>query len=163
MPRNSGSAAPSFWLWIVRTTALAYVVVSESYRCRAVVVTCIDYRFFRWLDGFLRAEQLYGSVDIIAWPGGGASLAHADGEIVGDALAVSFELHAPLEVILVAHQDCGRFNGSAAFESRSVEMESLEAMLQSAARTVETRFGHRNVRAIVFDGDGEAHRVEAVR
>jgi hypothetical protein len=73
------------------------------------VVTCIDYRFFRWLDVFLRAEALYGSADVIAWPGGGAALAHPSGTAIEDALTVSFELHSPVEVILVAHQDCGRF------------------------------------------------------
>ena len=128
--------------------------------CRAVVVTCIDYRFVRSLDVMLRGMRLRGYADVISWPGGGASLAHADGDVVMDALGVSLQLHAPREVILVAHQDCGRFNGSNAFASEAAEIQALETMLMSAAGKVEARFGRKDVRLIILDRAGAAHRVE---
>ena len=127
--------------------------------CRAIAVTCIDFRFFPWLNVMLRSMRLHGYADVISWPGGGASLAHADGDTVMEALGMSFQLHAPRELILVAHQDCGRFNGSATFASEAAEFEALEIMLRTAAGKVEARFGRKEVRLIILDRAGAAHRV----
>lgn len=111
----------------------------DQHACRVVVVTCIDYRFFPWLDVMLRDLDLHGHTDVISWPGGGASLAHGSGDVVLEALALSFELHNPTELILVAHQDCGRFDGSGAFESKVAEFEALETMLTTAADRAQAR------------------------
>lgn len=127
--------------------------------CRAVVVTCIDFRFFSWLDVFLRAQQLHGSADIIAWPGGGAFLAHPDGAAIMDALALSFELHSPSEVILFAHEDCGRFEGPKRIGSAS---EGIEALLRAATTSVGDRFPDATIRAAIFDLHGVVHAVSPV-
>jgi carbonic anhydrase len=118
--------------------------------CRAVLLTCIDFRFFGRVDSLLRSENLAGAADVIAWPGGGAALALEDGDVVLDALALSMRLHRPSEVILVGHEDCGRLKE---LGDRAPAREP-EAFLTSAARAVISRFPHATVRTVVWRLDG---------
>ena len=80
-------------------------VVDEPYRtpCRAVMLTCVDYRFLRPACDLLEREGLLGSTDLIAWPGGAMALRSEDAGALLSALELAVTRHAPPTMLLVAH------------------------------------------------------------
>ena len=123
--------------------------------CRAVAVSCIDYRFVEPLRRFFAADQLTGAVDLIAWPGGAAAIATPDREALVEAIGLACSLHEPAEILLVAHHDCGRLGGSAYFAGRHAEITALDTALAMAGETVADRFPTRRVRLVRLDLDGQ--------
>ena len=115
--------------------------------CRAVVLTCIDFRIVPWLGEFLRRQGLLGAADVIAWPGGGASLA-LDGGVITDALTLSMDLHGPSEVILVAHEDCGGIGDAGR------QISEIERLLRAGSIVVRSLFPGAAVRMALVHLDG---------
>lgn len=128
--------------------------VGGTPRCRAVAVTCIDYRFVEPLRRFLHAEGLAGSADLIAWPGGAVAMSTSDADVLMGALTLACSLHDPQEVILVAHHDCGRLGGSGSFPGREAEIAALETALEAASEIVARDFPTLRIRLVRFDEHG---------
>lgn len=128
--------------------------MARAGRCRAVVVTCIDYRFVEPLRDILADHGLTGAYDLLAWPGGAAAFTGPDREPLTEAIALARELHDPLEVILVAHHDCGRLGGSACFPGREAEIATLDTALAMAGAALAERFPELHMRLIRLDMDG---------
>ncbi len=129
-------------------------------QCRAVVVSCIDYRFVEPLRRFLADQRLTGTVDLIAWPGGAAALTTPDRDAVVDAIGLACKLHGPAEILLVAHHDCGRLGGSVCFPGRQAEIATLDTALAIAAEIVADRFPALRIRLVRLDLDGPPAVVE---
>ncbi len=123
-------------------------------QCRAVVVSCIDYRFVEPLRRFLAGHRLTGAVDLIAWPGGAAALTTPDRDALVVAIGLACELHDPADILLVAHHDCGRLGGSACFPGRQAEIATLDTALAMAGEIVAGRFPALRVRLVRLDLDG---------
>lgn len=128
--------------------------VEGARRCRAVVVTCVDYRFVEPLHRFLEGEGLAGAADVIAWPGGAVAMSTNDAAVLEGALAQACALHDPREVILIAHHDCGRIGGSGRFPGREAEIATLETALAIASENVAERFPALRIRLVRFDERG---------
>ncbi|MFA5890284.1 MAG: carbonic anhydrase [Actinomycetota bacterium] len=125
-------------------------------RCRAVVLACIDFRFVEPLRRFLDDQGLTGDADLIGWPGGAAGMTTKDASSIEAALELAVALHEPSELILVAHHDCRRMGGSAAFPDQESENAMLHAALERAAEIVCGRFPSLAVRLIRIDEFGAA-------
>ncbi|MGB5135536.1 MAG: carbonic anhydrase [Prochlorococcaceae cyanobacterium] len=80
---------------------------------RALVLSCIDFRFVEQLHAFLARQQLSGAVDWVALAGASLALTgfphRADARAFWDQLQLSSSLHHIREVILLDHQDCGAY------------------------------------------------------
>ena len=123
-------------------------------RCRALVLSCIDYRFVEPLRRLLAGQGLTGAFDLVGWPGGAVSLTMADRLLVTEAMTIACELHDPDEVILTVHHDCGRLGGSARFAGRQAEIATLDTALVMAGEAVFERFPGLPVRLVRLDHDG---------
>ncbi|MCP9887237.1 hypothetical protein KBY96_04715 [Cyanobium sp. ATX 6A2] len=82
-------------------------------QARALVLSCIDFRFVEQEHAFLARQQLSGAVDWVALAGASLALTgfphRADARAFWDQLQLSRSLHHIPEVILVDHQDCGAY------------------------------------------------------
>lgn len=125
-------------------------------RCRAVVLSCIDFRFVEPLRAFLDGEGLAGDADLIAWPGGAAGMSNEDAKALEWALELAAKLHKPSEFVLSVHHDCRRIGGSAAFSGREAEVAALHEALARAAEIVRARFPECAVRLVRIDEFGAA-------
>ncbi len=98
----------------------------ESYRARSTVVWCIDWRFENMLERFLRDRDL-APTDQIKVAGGVKPLVDSDQEhrkqSLMDDIRSSVELHDPEELILMAHANCGAYEGK---EDRDFYRQQLE-------------------------------------
>lgn len=102
-------------------------------RCRAIVLSCIDFRFVEPVQGVMRQRGLVGDADLVSWPGGALVLAHGEAQAVLDTLALARRLHEPDELVLVAHHDCGWLGGSDRFDGHAEEVAFLDEALALAA------------------------------
>ncbi len=129
---------------------------ARSGSCRAVMLTCVDYRYLLPACDLLEREGLLGSTDLIAWPGGAMALLTEDAEAPLSALELALTLHCPPVAFLVAHVDCGRLGGSGAFDGAEHETVHLEAGLQDAAATLRSRFPDARIRLVRLAEGGQS-------
>lgn len=86
---------------------------AEIHQAKALVLSCIDFRFLTAERYFLRKKNVDGEYDWTALAG--ASLAVAgfphpsDAEAFWDQLDISYRLHHIHKVIVIDHQDCGAY------------------------------------------------------
>lgn len=80
---------------------------------KALLLSCIDFRFVEQEHAFLAREQLSGAADWVALAGASLALSgfphRADARAFWDQLQLSRSLHHIPEVILLDHQDCGAY------------------------------------------------------
>lgn len=86
---------------------------SKKTKARAVVITCIDFRFQKKIYTYLEKHHYLGLSDVISLAGGTRDfvcpLHKEDGIVAGEQLEISIRLHNPHEIIFVDHQDCGGY------------------------------------------------------
>ncbi|MBI2113217.1 MAG: hypothetical protein HYT50_01390 [Candidatus Wildermuthbacteria bacterium] len=119
-----------------------------SHTCKALVLHCIDFRFRKSLTNFL--ESKFGdSYDLVSVAGSVKSLVsdNPEGNFILEQMKISDKLHKPQTILLIQHEDCGAYGGSAAFgndfskeqEYQNAELEKAEALLkQQFSQPVET-------------------------
>jgi hypothetical protein len=82
-------------------------------QARALVLSCIDFRFVEQEHAFLARQQLRGAADWVALAGASLALTgfphRADARAFWDQLQLSRSLHHIPQVILLDHQDCGAY------------------------------------------------------
>ena len=121
--------------------------ILSQHKCRAVVVTCIDFRFAGARTS-LAIEKAYGlhenEYDVIVLPGGAQNLTQFQltAEYKGatrHALGIAIDLHNIRLVIVLSHQNCGALKaiGKAfSHEEADVEKEFHRILLLEAAGVV---------------------------
>jgi carbonic anhydrase len=130
----------------------------KHYHADAGVVWCMDKRFRRLLAAFLRSEELKNP-DEVKIAGGikGAASPNGDAEkrVLLRQIAASVKLHGTRQFIIMTHQDCGGYGGSAVFgNDPAKERQFHEQQLKRAKRTIKRKFPNLLVRAVYADFDG---------
>ena len=120
------------------------------YKADACIVWCFDDRFSPLLESFMREKQ-FSHIDLIKIAGGAKDLASpADAsarEYLLDQIAKSIKLHhAPL-VILMAHSECGAYDGS-------MDENFYIAELKKAANVVKEKFPEISIESYFADFEG---------
>ena len=97
----------------------------ENKKNMAVVLTCIDYRF--WLEALALLKKRFNDFDLIALAGGSKNIAspscEADKQAVLNSIKVSIDLHHANTLVLTNHHDCGAYGGSEKFDSAEKETD----------------------------------------
>ncbi|MEA5572320.1 carbonic anhydrase [Calothrix sp. UHCC 0171] len=125
---------------------------AEVHRAKALVLSCIDFRFLTAERFFLGKKNLGGEYDWTALAG--ASLAvtgfphPSDAEAFWDQLDISSRLHQINKVIIIDHQDCGAYatmidpNLS---QDPKRELEMHTDYLNRAYKSIRDRYPHLEV------------------
>ena len=93
--------------------------MSPSHSCKALVISCIDFRFITNQRDYLNTSGLKDNYDLITVPGASLNI-----EKIEDSIDTSFKLHNPDEVYIFDHIDCGAY-GKDNSEERHVKNLSL--------------------------------------
>lgn len=113
-----------------------------SHGCRALVISCLDYRLHHALHDW--ADKRYGPTgyDLVHLAGGGGALLQEDTKAaVLKQVEISHRLHSISEVVLVNHMDCGAYGGSAAFQNdETAERARYTTDLGQAANLITAQF-----------------------
>lgn len=102
---TSGLSLP---LWC-KSPNLAY----GATKVKALVLSCIDYRFISIEQNFLKQQNLAGKYDWLSLAGASLALSDfpstADTQTFWEQLELSVQLHNIEKVIILDHQDCGAY------------------------------------------------------
>lgn len=133
-----------------------------THTCKGVALHCIDFRFRRRLEEFLHERFSEEEYDLIVVAGGVKNIVaeESDSGFLVEQFDTSLRLHAPSVIVLLQHEDCGAYGGSAAFESFEAELDFQKEELQKAAALLQGRFPKVTVERYLIRLSGEALLVE---
>ena len=109
-----------YFLKSLLSGAIAFTVLqptqpakAEELEAKALVLSCIDFRFLAAEKYFLSLQNLGNNYDWTALAGASLALAGfptgADTQAFWDQLDLSYKLHHIKKVIILDHQDCGAY------------------------------------------------------
>jgi len=125
---------------------------AADHRAKALVLSCIDFRFIEAEQQFLQLQQLDHAYDWVALAGASLALTGfphaAEAETFWDQLALSKTLHQIEKVVIVDHQDCGAYGSKFSAEihdNLELEKELHTHYLSQAYVAIKQRYPDLNV------------------
>lgn len=130
--------------------------MTKEHICEGVVLHCIDFRFRKILNDYL-SSRFPNGYDLISVAGGVKPLLADNGEnnFVLEQFKVSNRLHRPEKIILIQHEDCGAYGGSATFGDFDAEQNFQKAELEKAEEFLKRHFSRQNIEKYLFCLSGE--------
>ena len=104
-----------------------------------ICIHCSDGRFVEQTEEFLRRGLKLSGYDLLVVPGGPACLAGdpaawRDGEVASESIRFLQRAHNLRRAILIAHVDCGFYQGKLGVSGDALEPRELEDLGKAAAR-----------------------------
>ena len=117
--------------------------MAPTFPCRAIVISCMDWRLWPALDELLR-QRLEGGFDRLLVAGGTLALVRPPDAAVSDYLLscvdLAYRAHGVRHAVLVAHNDCGAYGGRKAFADETTERAFLTADLKAGGAKLRERW-----------------------
>jgi carbonic anhydrase len=134
----------------------------DVHNCEAVVLTCIDFRFWRETLEFVEKELNLSTFDFPSLPGSAKAVNECAGdeELAMQCIGVPCNLHHAKKIVIVNHEDCGAYGGSKKFETRGEEQAFHESELKKAKERILKNFPDKEVILIYAKLDEEKENVE---
>lgn len=119
----------------------------DIHSCEAVVLCCIDFRFWRETVEFVGKSPTAGGLDIKSFdfpslPGAAKAINESNGEdLAMSCISVPCDLHHAKKIVIINHQDCGAYGGSAKFNGDSVAEQNFhEEELKKAKAKISQKY-----------------------
>jgi len=111
---------------------------SGIHSCEAVILTCIDFRFWRETLEFAEKELKLGSFDFPSLPGSAKTIneSESDETVPMKCIGVPCDLHHANKIVIVNHEDCGAYGGSSKFEG---DLEAEQRFHEEELRKAKTK------------------------
>jgi carbonic anhydrase len=133
-----------------------------SHTCRALVVTCMDFRFQSSFRDFLVEQGLENDYDLYSIAGTQKTFIDEETRAIAlKQVELSIKLHGMTDVYLIAHWDCGAYGGNAALGGGEAETQKYEEDLERARVIINEKFPEVNVHKYLAMKDNE--KVEFVK
>ncbi len=115
--------------------------------CEAVVLSCIDFRFWKETMEFVENELNIKSFDFPSLPGAAKMINESvDGDAADQCIDVPVRLHHVQKIIIVNHEDCGAYGGSAKFgKDREEEQEFHTRELNKAKKKLSLKYPDKEI------------------
>ncbi len=127
-----------------------------------LIICCKDYRYIQPTQRFVRQRLGIRWYDLKATAGGVRAMLDSPGIVrrwILRDIKLVYRLHNVRRVILVHHEDCAAYGGSAKLGSLSRQSRFHRAQLRRAARVLRREFPNLTVRAFLASGYPAAVRV----
>ncbi|MDR3558988.1 MAG: hypothetical protein P4L62_01685 [Candidatus Pacebacteria bacterium] len=118
----------------------------DVHACDAVVLTCIDFRFWKETVEFIEKELGIKSFDFPSLPGAAKAINDClvDTDVAMQCIGVPCNLHHAKKIVIVNHQDCGAYGGSGKFNGDDAEEQKFhESELAKAKEKIATKFSEK--------------------
>lgn len=86
--------------------------------CEAIVLCCIDFRFWRETLEFVEKELGLKSFDYSSFPGAAKAI-NEGSNLALECVKVPCDLHHVKKIVIINHSDCGAYGGSAKFDNNA--------------------------------------------
>ena len=109
------------------------------HNCDAVVLACIDFRFWKETMKFAEEELGIKTYDFPKMPGSAKAINECQNEVdvPMKCIGVPCDLHHAQKIVIVNHTDCGAYGGSKEFKGDSeAEQKFHEGELQKAKEKI---------------------------
>jgi carbonic anhydrase len=115
--------------------------------CEAVVLSCIDFRFWKDIARFVEEELGIQSYDFPSLPGAAKAINECVGEndLAMRCIGIPCDLHHVQKAVIVNHWDCGAYGGSKSFGSRVEELEFHKSELAKAKERLKKQYPNLEV------------------
>ena len=134
----------------------------DIHSCEAVVLSCIDFRFWKETAEFAEKELGIKSFDFPSLPGGVKAI-NENNDLAMSCISVPCDLHHAQKIILVNHEDCGAYGGSAKFATREDEQKFHEEELRKAKTKIAEKYPDKEIILIYARLVDEKENVEFVK
>ncbi len=127
-----------------------------THSCEAVVLACIDFRFWRETEQFVRGYLKINDFDFPKLPGSVKAINEAETEEIPFlCLDVPCRLHKAKKIILINHSDCGAYGGLKKFNGDLEKEEIFHYQeLKKASKKLQKNFPRKEI-VLVFAGFNE--------
>jgi hypothetical protein len=123
--------------------------VFDKHECEALLIHCIDFRFWKALHNFVETTLGIHDYDLLSLAGGAKNFANPTEPFLFETTelnaVISKRLHHIKKIILTNHIDCGAYGGSSKFKNREEEVEFHKAELERAGKVAGEKFPHLEV------------------
>jgi len=118
--------------------------------CEAVVLACIDFRFWKETMKFVEEDLGIKSYDFPKLPGAAKAINECmidnDSDLAAQCVGVPCDLHHIQKIIIVNHADCGAYGGSARFDGDAeAEQKFHESELKKAKEKIFARYPDKEI------------------
>jgi len=127
-----------------------------SHTCKALIVTCMDFRFQSAFRKFAEDNGLRDNYDLYSIAG--TQKTFIDEETRATALKqveLSQKLHGMTDVYLIAHWDCGAYGGNAALGGGEEEKQRYYDDTQKAKEIINEKFPDVIVHKVLAMKEGD--------
>lgn len=117
------------------------------HECEAVVLTCIDFRFWKETVEFVELELGIKNFDFPSLPGSAKAINEcAENDVSISCIDVPCGLHHAKKIVIVNHEDCGAYGGSGKFGGNSEEEQKFhEGELKKAKEKILAKYPDKEV------------------
>ena len=119
----------------------------DVHHCEAVVLSCIDFRFWKETTEFVKNELNIKTFDFPSLPGSAKAINESNDEtFVFGCISVPVELHHAEKIVIINHQDCGAYSGSAKWSGDDeAEQKFHEKELKKAKEKILTKYPDKEI------------------
>lgn len=93
----------------------------NSHNCEGVIITCIDFRFQKYINNWIGKNFAPSTYDRVALAGG-----VKDFQAVLNQIEISKKLHNIHKVILINHEDCGAYGDLGNEEKHTLDLNQAK-------------------------------------
>ena len=134
--------------------------------CEAVVLACIDFRF--WKETMKFAEEALGikSYDFPKMPGAAKVIndCQSETDVPMQCIGISCDLHHAARIVIVNHADCGAYGGSKEFKGDDeAEQKFHEVQLKSAKEKILKYYPGKEVVIVYAKLVDEGENIEFIQ
>jgi len=138
----------------------------DIHSCEAVVLACIDFRFWKETMKFVEVELGIKSYDFPKMPGAAKAINDCQGEtdVPMQCIGVPCDLHHAEKIVIVNHADCGAYGGSKEFKGDDeAEQKFHEVQLKSAKEKILKYYPNKEVVLVYAKLTDEEENIEFIR
>jgi hypothetical protein len=120
----------------------------DIHSCDAVVLCCIDFRFWKETMKFVEEELGIKSYDFPKLPGAAKSINDclSEVDVAMKCIGIPCDLHHAQKIVIVNHADCGAYGGSIQFKGDTEAEEKFhEGELRKAKEKILAQYSGKEV------------------
>lgn len=94
-----------------------------SHSCQAIVVSCMDFRLRKYLNGWTD-KNIIGGFDLVTIAGGVKNCS-----FILEQIGISVRLHRIKEAYLINHEDCGAYGKTGTYKKHQKDLLLAKKMI----------------------------------
>lgn len=135
-----------------------------QHHCEAVVLSCIDFRFWSHIVEHIKNEFNISDFDFPSLPGAAKAINNKHNDSAGLAMScidVPVRLHNVQKIIIINHADCGAYGGRANFgHDLEAELAFHKTELQLAKDALAEKYPDKEIITLFVQFDEESSLVD---